>query len=129
MPKMAEIRTQSIFRDATNPSYTAFSPVLAAPLATNRSGALGADGRPVFVRTYERRHAAAEAPRIGNSVGLVLPKESLARLGVALGDSVFLTESPDGYRLTPYDPDVERELAAASLVVKKRRAVLRELSK
>jgi putative addiction module antidote len=67
--------------------------------------------------------------RIGNSVGLVLPKESLARLGVALGDSVFLTESPDGYRLTPYDPDVEKQLAAASAVMKKRRAVLRELSK
>jgi putative addiction module antidote len=67
--------------------------------------------------------------KIGNSVGLVLPKESLARLGVEMGDTLFLTESPDGYRLTPYDPVVEKQLAAARSVLKKRRAVLRELAK
>jgi putative addiction module antidote len=67
--------------------------------------------------------------KIGNSVGLVLPKESLARLGVEMGDTLFLTESPDGYRLTPYDPVVEKQLAAARSVMKKRRAVLRELAK
>jgi putative addiction module antidote len=41
---------------------------------------------------------------IGNSAGVVLPKEVLARLKLDKGDSVYLTEAPDGYRLTPYDP-------------------------
>jgi putative addiction module antidote len=72
---------------------------------------------------------ALKLTRIGNSVGLVLPKESLARLGVDTGDTVFLIESPDGYRLTPYDPVLEKQLAAARAVMKKRRGVLRELAK
>jgi putative addiction module antidote len=72
---------------------------------------------------------ALKLTKIGNSVGLVLPKESLTRLGVESGDTVFLTESPDGYRLTPYDPIVEKQLASARSVMKKRRAVLRELAK
>ena len=66
---------------------------------------------------------------IGNSAGVVLPKEVLARLKVDKGDSVYLTESPDGYRLTPYDPDFERQMAAARKIMKRRRAVLRELAK
>ena len=72
---------------------------------------------------------ALKLTKVGNSVGFVLPKESLARLGVEVGDTVFLTESPDGYRLTPYDPVVEKQLGAARSIMKKRRAVLRELAK
>lgn len=68
--------------------------------------------------------------RVGNSVGAILPKEALGRLGLEAGDSMFLTESPDGgYRLTPYDPEFERQMAAAERVMKRRRAVLRELAK
>jgi putative addiction module antidote len=66
---------------------------------------------------------------IGNSAGVVLPKEVLARLKVDKGDAVYLTESPDGYRLTPYDPDFERQMDAARKIMKRRRAVLRELAK
>ena len=66
---------------------------------------------------------------IGNSVGFVLPKEALARLRVAKGDSVYITETPDGYRLTPYDPSFEQQMQAARLVMKKRRLALRELAK
>jgi putative addiction module antidote len=66
---------------------------------------------------------------IGNSAGVVLPKEVLARLKVDKGDSVYLTESPDGYRLTPYDPDFERQMDTARKVMKRRRAVLRELAR
>lgn len=66
---------------------------------------------------------------IGNSAGVVLPKEVLARLKVDKGDSVYLTESPDGYRLTPYDPDFERQMDTARRIMKRRRAVLRELAK
>lgn len=66
---------------------------------------------------------------IGNSAGVVLPKEVLARLKVEKGDSVYLTESPDGYRLTPYDPDFERQMDTARRIMKRRRAVLRELAR
>jgi putative addiction module antidote len=47
-----------------------------------------------------------ELKKIGNSTGLILPKELLARLGFQQGDSLFLTELPDrAVKLTPYDPD------------------------
>jgi putative addiction module antidote len=67
--------------------------------------------------------------RIGNSVGVVLPKEALARLRVDAGDSLYLTESPEGFRVTPYDPEFAEQMAAAEKVMKRRRAVLRELAK
>lgn len=41
---------------------------------------------------------------VGNSSGVVLPREVLTRLKVEKGDSLYLTEAPDGFRLTPYDP-------------------------
>jgi putative addiction module antidote len=66
---------------------------------------------------------------IGNSTGLVLPKDVLARLKLDKGDVVYLTESPDGYRLTPYDPEFERQMDAARKIMKKRRTALRELAK
>ena len=66
---------------------------------------------------------------IGNSVGVVLPKELLARLKLGKGDTVYVTESPDGYRITPYDPDFEVAMEAARKVMKERRAALRELAK
>jgi putative addiction module antidote len=67
--------------------------------------------------------------QIGNSVGFVLPKEAAARLKVEKGDAVFLTESPDGYRLSPYDPAFEKQMKAAERIMKKRRNVLRALAK
>ncbi len=66
---------------------------------------------------------------IGNSIGVVLPKEVTAKLKVAKGDSVFLTETPDGYRLTPYSPEFETQMTAARNIMKKRRNALRELAK
>ena len=66
---------------------------------------------------------------VGNSLGVVLPKEALARLRLAKGDTVYLTDSPDGYRLTPYNPEFEAQMDAARKVMKKRRAALRELAK
>lgn len=67
--------------------------------------------------------------RVGNSVGVVLPKDLLARLNLQLGDTIFLTESPDGYRITPYNPDFERQYALAKTIMKRRRSALRELAK
>ncbi|MBI3707281.1 MAG: AbrB/MazE/SpoVT family DNA-binding domain-containing protein [Proteobacteria bacterium] len=72
---------------------------------------------------------ALKLTKIGNSTGLVLPKEALAQLKVSAGDTVFLTQTADGYRLTPYDAQFERQMQAARKIMKKRRAALRELAK
>ncbi len=66
---------------------------------------------------------------VGNSAGIVLPKEVLARLKVVKGDFVFLTEAPDGFRITPYDREFEEDMALAHKVMRKRRDMLRELAK
>lgn len=67
--------------------------------------------------------------KIGNSLGLILPKEVLARLKLAKGDEIFITEAPEGYRITPHNPAFEAQMKAARKVMKRRRAVLRELAK
>ena len=66
---------------------------------------------------------------IGNSVGVVLPKEALARLKLEKGDFLYLTEAPDGYRLTPYNPEFDDQMTEARRIMKERRAALRELAK
>jgi putative addiction module antidote len=66
---------------------------------------------------------------IGSSVGVILPKEVLAKLNVEKGDSIFLTDSPDGFRLTPYDPQFEKAMQSARRVMKRHRNALRELAK
>ena len=65
---------------------------------------------------------------VGNSVGVVLPREALARLKLAKGDTVFLTESPEGYRITPYSPAFATQMTGARQVMKKRRNALRKLA-
>ncbi len=67
--------------------------------------------------------------QIGNSLGLILPKEILARLKLEKGDSVFVTETPDGVAITPYSENFEAQMTAARSIMKKRRNVLRELAK
>ncbi len=66
---------------------------------------------------------------VGSSVGVVLPKDVLSRLKVSKGDSLFLVESPEGYRLTPYDPEFEEQMELAERVMRQRRNVLKELAK
>lgn len=66
---------------------------------------------------------------VGSSAGVVLPKEILTKLKVVKGDFVFLTESPDGFRITPYNPEFEEQMALARKFMRERRDVLRELAK
>lgn len=66
---------------------------------------------------------------VGNSLGVVLPKEALDRLHLGKGDRLYLTESPDGYRLTPYDPEFEKQMAVAQEIMKDRRNALHALAK
>lgn len=72
---------------------------------------------------------ALKLTQIGNSVGVILPKEVLALLKLEKGDTLYLTESPDGMRITPHDPVFEDQMQAARNIMKARRAVLRELAK
>jgi putative addiction module antidote len=65
---------------------------------------------------------------VGNSVGIVLPKEILARLNVKKGDTLYVTETPDGMQLTPYDEKFVRVMEAAGEVMRENRDVLRKLA-
>ena len=67
--------------------------------------------------------------RIGNSAGVVLPKDVLARLRVGPGDTLHLTEAPDGVRLTAGDPDFAAQMAVAERVMREDRDILRALAK
>jgi putative addiction module antidote len=66
---------------------------------------------------------------VGASAGIILNKEVMARLQVKKGDWLYLTEAPGGYRLTPYDPDFERQMKLAEEIMHDDRDVLRALSK
>jgi putative addiction module antidote len=72
---------------------------------------------------------ALKLTQIGNSVGVILPKEVLARLKVEKGDTLYVTDAANGVMLTPYSADFETQMTAARGVMKKRRNVLRELAK
>jgi len=65
---------------------------------------------------------------IGNSAGVVLPKELLARLRVDKGDTLYATEVPGGIKLTPHDPEFEKQMEVAERVMRKRRTLLHKLS-
>jgi putative addiction module antidote len=73
--------------------------------------------------------ASLKLRSVGNSVGVVFPKELLSRLGLKEGDTLHVVAVPDGFRLTRADPDFERQLEVARDVMRRRRAVLRELAK
>ncbi len=72
---------------------------------------------------------ALKLRRIGNSLGVTLPKEALAKLKVKEGEVLFLTETPDGFRVTPYDKTFERAMGAFEEGRTRYRNALRELAK
>jgi len=68
--------------------------------------------------------------KIGNSLGVVLPKEALAHLKVEEGQPIYLTEAPDGgYRVTSGDPEFARKMAVVDSLNRRYRNALRELAK
>jgi len=75
-------------------------------------------------------HLELKLRKIGNSVGVVLPKEALAKLESAEGDTLILSEAPGGgYRVTPSKNDFSEQMAVAEDVAKRYRNTLRELAK
>jgi putative addiction module antidote len=65
---------------------------------------------------------------IGNSAGIILPKETLARMKLEKGDTVCLSETPYGAHLTAYDDQFMRKLEATERVMRKYRDALRKLA-
>ena len=72
---------------------------------------------------------ALKLTSIGNSVGVVLPKELLVKLGLQKGDTLYAVETENGLRLTTSDAEFEAQMVVARRIMKERRAVLRELAK
>ena len=66
---------------------------------------------------------------IGNSTGVILPKELLRELGAEEGQSISIVRTPNGIELRPYDADFERQMEIARDVMRRRRSALRELAK
>lgn len=66
---------------------------------------------------------------IGNSAGVILPKELLARLKVEKGDTLIVTDTEDGVRLKTFDPEFEEQVKAGEGFMRKYRNALRELAK
>lgn len=72
---------------------------------------------------------ALKLTQIGNSVGVILPKEILARLKLEKGDTVFVTEAANGVNLSPYDPALEQEVELGREFMREYRDTFRQLAK
>ncbi len=66
---------------------------------------------------------------VGNSVGVIIPKDLLEKLRVDKGDILYVTETPQGVELSAYNPEFARVMEAAEKVMREDRDVLRELAK
>jgi putative addiction module antidote len=73
--------------------------------------------------------ATLKVTQIGNSLGVILPKELLARLKVDKGDALYITETPTGVALTPYDPSFEEQLELGREFMREYRDTFRALAK
>jgi len=67
--------------------------------------------------------------KVGNSLALIVPKQVRQKMGVKEGDAVYLTETKDGYHISPYDPEFARQMELARKVQAKHRDALHELAK
>ena len=67
--------------------------------------------------------------KIGNSAGIILPKELLAHLGAGVGEALSVVTTPRGIELAVAEPDFDVQMAAARAVMAQRKRALRELAK
>ncbi len=72
---------------------------------------------------------ALKLTQIGNSVGVILPRETLARLKLEKGDTLFMTEATNGVNLTPYDPELEEQLKLGREFMRDYRDTFHQLAK
>lgn len=73
--------------------------------------------------------ASVKVRRVGNSLGVILTKDVVESLGVAEGDELFAVRTPEGIRLTPYDPDFARVIKDTRDYMRRHRNALHELAK
>ena len=73
--------------------------------------------------------SALKLTAIGNSVGVILPKDILSKLRVDKGDTLYVLETPEGIELIAYRPDFAAQIDAAEEVMRENRDVLRKLAK
>ena len=73
--------------------------------------------------------ASLKVTTVGNSVGLILPRDLLAKLRVAKGDTLYVTETTNGIELTPFNPDFAVQMDAAESIMRKNRDALRKLAR
>ena len=76
-----------------------------------------------------RMNTALKITKIGNSAGIVLPRELLAHLGTQVGETLSVVITPHGIELSAAEPDFEAQMAAARAVMARRKRALRELAK
>lgn len=74
-------------------------------------------------------NASLKITKIGNSAGIVLPKELLAKLRVGVGDTLYASETPEGLRITAANPDFAEKMALAEQIMREDRDILRVLAK
>ena len=67
--------------------------------------------------------------KVGNSLGVILTKDVVESLGVAEGDELFAIRTPEGIRLTPYDPDFATVIESTREYMRRHRDALHELAK
>ena len=125
-----QVRLHHMFSDA-DPAITR---ALARYIAKNdrrssRMLGLFIDDNQHRVRSRNRRQSNPKLTTAGNSVGVVLPKEALARMRAKKGDILYLVETKQGYSLTPYDQEFSEQMEAADDVMRRYRNALRELAK
>lgn len=74
-------------------------------------------------------HVRLKVTQVGSSLGVILPKELLSRFKIEKGDNLIVSETPNGFQLTAYEPNIEAQLEIARKGMRKYRDALRELAK
>ena len=82
-----------------------------------------------IVLDMEDAMTALKITSVGNSAGVLLPKELLAKLRVEKGDMLHVIETENGIELTPYDPEFDAQMAVAENIMREDRDILRKLAK
>lgn len=81
-----------------------------------------------FNRQIDPMSKKLKVTGIGNSTGVILPKELLEKLRISRGDELMVHETPDGILLTPFDAEFARQMDVAEKIMRKRRNLLRKLA-
>lgn len=85
-------------------------------------------GRTAVITSVILNDMELKITQIGNSLGVILPKELLAKLKVGKGDSLHVLDTQDGVELTPYDPELAEQMDVLDQVMRENRDLFRRLA-